>query len=112
MKWWKGAVLVLLSGTTLADVDDSPPSNMSEVRSWAYQLQGISISEIQNNRTFDFIVMDYSSDGTEAGEWAAHEIAAIEESGKMPVAYISIGEAENYRFYWDPAWETKTEPLL
>lgn len=104
--------LVSYQSVAFADVDEGSPSNMSEVRSWAYQLQDISISEIQNNDTFDCIVMDYSSDGTEAGEWAPHEIAAIEDSGKMPVAYVSIGEAENYRFYWDPSWETNPPAWL
>ena len=86
--------------------EDATPRDISGVTSWAYQLQDISIAEIVGNTTFDLIVMDYSANGGESGEWAAAEIAQIKSSGKLPVAYISIGEAENYRFYWDPDWDT------
>ena len=96
----------------LADAPENPPSNMSEAHSWAYQLQDISISEIAGNETFDFIVMDYSEDGGESGEWSAGDIDGIKDSNKLPVAYISIGEAENYRFYWDTAWETNPPAWL
>ena len=30
----------------------------------------------------------------------------MQESGKIVIAYISIGEAENYRFYWNKSWDT------
>jgi len=33
------------------------------------------------------------------------DIEKIRSSGTIPIAYISIGEAEDYRFYWNPAWE-------
>jgi cysteinyl-tRNA synthetase len=58
--------------------------------------------------------MDYSADGSEAGEFTPAQIAALEHSpggDKIVLAYMSIGEAEDYRFYWqddwtpgDPAW--------
>jgi len=85
---------------------------MGSVSAWAYQLQQIDPEQIIANQTFDLIVIDYSSDGTEGGEWSPEQIQAIRESGKTAVAYLSIGEAEDYRFYWDPQWEEDPPPWL
>ncbi len=72
---------------------------------WAYQLQNISISEISNNTTFDLVVIDYSADGTDAQKFTSNEIMQIKNSGKKAIAYISIGEAETYRPYWENTWD-------
>lgn len=76
------------------------------VNSWAYQLQNININQIANDSTFELIVMDYSIDGTDAGKFTQQEIAQIKNTGKKALAYISIGEAENYRYYWQSIWNT------
>ena len=79
---------------------------------WSYQLQEINIEQIVNNTTFELIVMDYSSDGTEPGEFAWEQIDSIQVSEKYTISYISIGEAEDYRFYWDSDWETNPPSWL
>lgn len=79
--------------------------------SWAYQLQNTDPSEVASSG-FDLIVMDYSRDGTEEGEYSHDEINLIVRGGVTPVAYISIGEAENYRFYWDSTWDSVPPPWL
>jgi len=41
-------------------------------------------------------------------EWNAAEIDAARKGANGPrrmVAYLSIGEAEDYRFYWEPWWQ-------
>jgi cysteinyl-tRNA synthetase len=48
--------------------------------------------------------MDYSADGTDAGAYLASQIKAIRDRGKIVLAYLSIGEAEKYRFYWQAGW--------
>ncbi len=40
-------------------------AQLENVRKFGYQLQNINISEIKNS-DFDLIVLDYSSDGSEA----------------------------------------------
>jgi len=77
-----------------------------DISAWAYQLQNIDLSEIAAASDFDLIVIDYSSDGSESGEWSYAQIAAVRTSGKKVISYISIGEAEDYRWYWNPAWES------
>ena len=50
------------------------------------------------------VVIDYSRDGTDAGTYSPSEISKIKSAGIIPIAYISIGEAEDYRFYWNNSW--------
>ncbi len=53
----------------------------------------------------DWMVLDasFSSDTP----WTAADLAAIRAGhpGRKVVAYLSIGEAEDYRAYWNPAWD-------
>ncbi len=82
------------------------------VQSWAYQLQNADPQEIAANATFDLIVMDQSLTGDAAGNYTPAEIAAISAAGKIPVCYLSIGEAEDYRWYWQPDWEANPPAWL
>jgi len=75
-----------------------------DISAWAYQLQEIDLAEIAAASDFDLIIIDYSSDGTASGEWSPAQIATVQASGKTVVSYMSIGEAEDYRWYWNPAW--------
>ncbi|MBD3285756.1 hypothetical protein GF359_04790, partial [candidate division WOR-3 bacterium] len=51
---------------------------------------------------FDLIVMDYEDEG---GPYTPEEIAELKQESKaILLAYMSIGEAENYRFYWEEDW--------
>jgi cysteinyl-tRNA synthetase, unknown class len=84
----------------------SPPclgKNFNAVHSWGYQLQNADPAQLAACN-YDLVVIDYSRDGSDAGAYSAQEIQAIKDSGKTVLAYLSIGEAENYRFYWQPGW--------
>ena len=54
----------------------------------------------------DFVIIDYSFDGSEKGLWQSKELAAMKKSDKRRkiLAYLSIGEAESYRPYWRADW--------
>ena len=82
-----------------------------DVNTWAYQLQDISISEISNNSTFDLVVIDYSNDGSDDNKFTKNDIQKIKSSGKLAIAYISIGEAETYRNYWGNDWDANNDGL-
>ncbi|PCJ83753.1 MAG: hypothetical protein COA57_10480 [Flavobacteriales bacterium] len=86
--------------------------NLTTVNSWAYQLQNMSVSQIAADTSFELIVMDYSLNGDDASKFTTQEISQIKNSGKKAIAYLSIGEAENYRFYWDTAWNTFNPAFL
>lgn len=91
----------------------SAPPDLAAVDDFLYQLQDIDLTAI-GATAYDLVVMDYSSDGGPAGEFTAAEIAALQDSPggpKLVLAYMSIGEAETYRFYWDPAWDADGDGL-
>ena len=92
---------------------DQRSSTLSRVNDFLYQLQGLNLSAV-GNTAYDLVVVDYSSDGSETGEFTNAQIASLKHSPggeKIVIAYMSIGEAEDYRFYWqssmnpgNPAW--------
>jgi cysteinyl-tRNA synthetase len=82
------------------------------VNDWAYQLQGrggraLDLSALQASR-FDLAVIDYSATGGASGEFSPAAIEALKHSPpgrrRTVLAYMSIGEAESYRFYFDRSW--------
>jgi cysteinyl-tRNA synthetase, unknown class len=71
-----------------------------KIKSWHYQLQDINPSAIAKSPA-DMVVIDYS------GEKGAFTKAQVERMKRKPdgsrrvvIAYMSIGEAETYRWYW------------
>lgn len=82
-------------------------SALAGVQSWTYQLQEIDLRVLAATNS-DLLVIDYSRDGTAAGAFSASQIAALKTkpdgSQRFVLAYLSIGEAESYRFYWQDAW--------
>jgi cysteinyl-tRNA synthetase len=74
---------------------------------FTYQLQNIDLEAIGATK-FDLVVIDYSADGSEEQRFSAGQIAALESSPgghKTVLAYLSAGEAEDYRWYWQEAWD-------
>ncbi len=55
----------------------------------------------------DWIVLDLSQNGRVEGRWTRKEIRTIRagKPGRQVLAYVSIGEAEDYRGYWRRAWD-------
>lgn len=78
--------------------------NWAGVRSFACQFNELDlVTALSSN--FDLLVTDYSSDGSDAGRYTATEVRQLQAGGKRRVvAYLSVGEAENYRFYWKRSW--------
>ncbi len=81
-------------------------NNTPMIQNWAYQLQNADPYEIAHSG-FQLVVMDYSRDGSDENKYAREEIEMIKRSGKIPIVYLSIGEAEDYRFYWNKSWYTE-----
>lgn len=54
----------------------------------------------------DLIVIDVAFDGSES-RWTPGQILTIRSGkpGRKVFAYLSIGEAENYRGYWQKTWD-------
>jgi cysteinyl-tRNA synthetase len=79
---------------------------LSPVNDFVYQLQDIDLTAI-GDTAYDLVVIDYSADGSDETAFTAAQIAALKHSpggDKIVLAYMSIGEAEDYRFYWRDGW--------
>ncbi len=107
-----GATQLPASGIVPAGGKQS--GRLAGVRSWGYQLQNVDPTAIANS-PFDLVVVDFSKDGTEAARFTPEDIKAMQRkpdgSRRFVLAYMSIGEAEEYRFYWDEKW-VEAAPLM
>lgn len=83
-------------------------------KSMAYVLQADKLVKTRNDAvqtlaesSRDLIVLDASYNTGQQGSWTTHEIDTIRTAklGRKVVAYISIGEAEDYRPYWQASWD-------
>ncbi|HOV39265.1 MAG TPA: endo alpha-1,4 polygalactosaminidase [Spirochaetales bacterium] len=98
------SVLLIFSCRTLfTSIEEE--KNLSSIHTWVYQVQNVEIPALENS-SYDLVVIDYSRDGTEYGMWSIREIDQLKKSGngKIVLAYLSLGEAESYRWYWESGW--------
>jgi cysteinyl-tRNA synthetase len=94
-------------------------NNLSQVKSYAYILQQEKLAkdksefiEILSKSERDMFVIDpFYYDNYKIRRWQKHELQLI-KSGKTfrpVIAYLSIGEAENYRNYWQKSWDSNND---
>ena len=97
------------SRPTPASATDQRRALLAGVRSWAFQLRLLRFPEIAAS-PLDLVVIDHA---LSAGRRFVHQFAPElidaakqkpDGSRRLVIAYLSIGEAERYRFYWDQAW--------
>ncbi len=88
-------------------------NNVFDVKSFLYYLQPADDSDKDafissiSETDFDLVIMDFSIDGI--NEFTAEDIKKIKNglnhgNGGYVIAYMSIGEAEDYRYYWNDSW--------
>lgn len=76
-------------------------ARLNGVKSWVYVLQGNDPDRIASANA-DLVVTDYGDGGSRA--FSPEAVARMKNGGKTRVlAYVSIGEAEDWRFYDMPA---------
>ena len=78
------------------------------IQTWGYQLQNDDPSVIANS-PYDLVVMDFQRDPAVGPPFTPADLALMKKkpdgSRRFVISYISIGEAENYRYYWgDRNW--------
>lgn len=88
---------------------ESDPLPLTGVRSWAYQLQGLESSDavagIVDSR-YDLVVVEPSvtcNPGFDTKDMVRRIKASLASDGihrKLVIAYIDIGQAEEWRWYW------------
>ena len=68
--------------------------------SWLCQFQNFSPLKISKTK-FTIVVIDYSRDGSDDGALSLKDVETIRKSGKIVLAYMNVGYAEDWRFYWN-----------
>lgn len=90
-----------------ATAEKPPREILSQARSWAYQLQNYDFRALAAS-TADVLVVDYSINGDENNPISESAVRRLQRKGdgtrRIVLAYLSIGEAEEYRFYWNKDW--------
>lgn len=80
---------------------------LAEAKSWGYQLQGVD-PEVIAKAPYDMVVIDYSRDGTDAEALTPADLEKLKRKPdggrRIVLSYLSIGEAEKYRYYWKWYW--------
>ena len=100
--------VALCAGWAAVAQSEAPPARLlAAAKSWGYQLQKIDPDTLAAV-PHDVLVIDYSRDGTDAYAFTAEEVARLkvkpDGSRRIVLAYLSIGEAEVYRYYWQWYW--------
>jgi cysteinyl-tRNA synthetase len=85
--------------------DPSARRPWASVHSWTIWLDNPDLTQLSKTK-FDLAVIDYSADGSAQQAFTAAQVAALRQSScqRRVVAYLSIGQAESYRGYWQKGW--------
>jgi len=109
----RGTRLTGETGTIRISDTPSVQPEWSAVDDFLYQLQNLDLLAAGNSR-FDAVITDYALNGHEATRFTPGQIAALQHSpggAKRVLAYMSIGEAETYRWYWKKAWDANLDGM-
>lgn len=98
------AALILVGTITIWAHASEGRKNLEDCQSWTYQLQNPDVDVLASDPTSDLVVIDYSKHGDDESAFTRGDIQKLQDNGKFVAAYFSIGEAEDYRFYWDDNW--------
>ena len=97
--------MALAAGSTTAAAPTRP--DLADVDSWGYQLQQVDCDLVAAS-SYDLMVVDYSRNGASEQVFSRADVATMQRkpdgSSRIVLAYLSIGEAEDYRWYWQRDW--------
>jgi cysteinyl-tRNA synthetase len=87
---------------------------LSAVKTWHYQLDSIDIEKM-SKLDADMLVIDYARGGG-AIPLNKDDVARLKRkpdgTRRIVISYLSVGEAEEYRFYWQDAWKVEKPGFL
>ncbi len=89
-------------------------SSLTAAKNWGYQLQRVHTTLIP--APLDILVVDYARDEGLQEARTVDEVEALRKrpdgTNRIVLAYMSVGEAENYRFYWRRHWQYRAPSWL
>ena len=83
------------------------------VHNWAYWLDNPDLKQLSST-SFELVVIDYSADGSAGKAFTRKQIDMLRHTScsRRVVSYLSIGQAESYRGYWQQGWKVGTPAWL
>jgi len=110
IRWSAAAlILMLLLPACKAASPPEPGRDWLAIKDFLYQLQRARPDRI-GETAFDLVVVSISAAGG-----SREQIENLKHSPggeKLVLCYMSIGQAENYRFYWQREWSRNPPPWL
>ena len=86
--------------------------NISNAKNFLYLINGEKFSSKTNfinavkNTDYDFVISDLFQNEEQFDSFEVAELKTKKNGGKrLAICYMSIGEAEDYRYYWNPKWK-------
>lgn len=113
---WIGLLLSAgFTGFKWLTAKPDPRTRLGAVEVWDYQLQKPNLDRLAGSAA-DLAVIDYSADGTAAGALNRTDVERLRQrphgGQRLVIAYLSVGEAEEYRFYWRQEWKSQPPDWL
>lgn len=100
------AAVMSIATSRVAFAEVTPRERLERARTWGYQLQNVTAAALAKH-DFDVLVVD-AGDGAGAWGLSQREVARLKRkrdgTRRLVLAYMNIGEAEDYRYYWKPGW--------
>lgn len=100
--------------TTPYNANTSDITSLAETKNFLYLLDPgsyntkIAFLNAMRATNYDMVIVDLFYEGTD--ELTPTEVTSVKvkDNGgaRLVIAYMSIGEAEDYRYYWQSEWET------
>jgi cysteinyl-tRNA synthetase, unknown class len=104
---WLALVVMATFGLQPSGSPRAGEMKLADVRSWAYQLQNVDPLQIKSS-PYDLLVIDYGFAKHQSATFPREIIDLMRRkpdgSRRFIFAYLSIGEAEEYRYYWQDSW--------
>ena len=104
--------LDVIPTTPIQNENSEAIQNLRQVKNFLYIINPEGFASKQQfidaicATNYDMVIMDMFFDGA---EFSPDEIAQLRNKNnggtRIIVAYMSIGEAEDYRYYWDKSWK-------
>ena len=107
MKNTRKHLLIILSIITTIRV------HAQTINNWGYWLTDIDHEDVADSE-YDLIVIDYSRTGTDVFTRDEVNLMKTKPDGhkRTVISYFSIGEAEEYRYYWKDNWKIENPNWL
>ena len=90
------------------------PGPLALARTWHYQLDHIDVDKLSRIPA-DVLVIDYAKKEGKiplTRDDVAQIKAGPDGRSRFVIAYLSVGESEQYRYYWRPEWQSEPPAWL